>query len=94
MKKLSGKTVFLTIAAAVIILAVFIYLFAPSYLYKRAMDGMRKDAGLTLKTVNIPDFKIVYFEGEPANPSSCCTDSAPTKTTGSGLQSISRPAIG
>jgi pimeloyl-ACP methyl ester carboxylesterase len=68
MKKLSGKTVFLTIAAAVIILAVFIYLFAPSYLYKRAMDGMRKDAGLTLKTVNIPDFKIVYFEGGTGEP--------------------------
>jgi len=68
MKKFSGKTVFLTIAASAVLVAVFIYLFAPSYLYKKAMDGMRKDAGLTLKTVNIPDFKIAYFEGGTGEP--------------------------
>jgi len=68
MNKFPRKTVFLTIAATVIVLAVFVYLFAPSYLYKKAMDGMRKDAGLTIKSVNIPDFKIVYFEGGTGEP--------------------------
>ncbi len=68
MNKFSRKTVFLTIAAAVIALAVFIYIFAPSYLYKKAIDGMRKEAGLTIKSVNIPDFKIVYLEGGTGEP--------------------------
>jgi len=68
MNKFPRKTVFLTIAATVIVLAVFVYLFAPSYLYKKAMDGMRKDAGLTIKSVNIPDFKSVYFEGGTGEP--------------------------
>jgi len=68
MNKFSRKTVFLTIAAAVIVLAVFIYIFAPSYLYKKAIDGMRKDAGLTIKSINIPDFKIVYLEGGTGEP--------------------------
>ncbi|MEN6509385.1 MAG: alpha/beta hydrolase [Smithella sp.] len=68
MNKFPRKTVFLTIAAAVIVLAVFIYIFAPSFLYKKAMDGMRKDAGLTIKSVNIPDFKIVYLDGGIGEP--------------------------
>ncbi|PKN86279.1 MAG: alpha/beta hydrolase [Deltaproteobacteria bacterium HGW-Deltaproteobacteria-1] len=68
MNKFSKKSVFLTIAAAVIVLAIFVYLFAPSYLYKKAIDGMRKDAGLTVKSVNIPDFKIVYLEGGTGEP--------------------------
>ena len=68
MNKFPRKTVFLTIAAAVIVLAVFIYIFAPSFLYKKAMDGMRTDAGLTIKSVNIPDFKIVYLDGGIGEP--------------------------
>ncbi len=68
MNKFPRKTFFLTIAAAVIALAVFVYFFAPSYLYKKAMDGMRKDAELTIKSVNIPDFKIVYLEGGTGEP--------------------------
>jgi len=63
MKKASKKIFFVAIAAVVAILAAIIYFVAPSYLYNKAMDGMRKDAGLTTKSVNIPDFKIVYLEG-------------------------------
>lgn len=32
-------------------------------LYNKAIDGMRKEAGVTIKSVNIPDFKIVYADG-------------------------------
>jgi abhydrolase domain-containing protein 6 len=42
---------------------VILYFVAPSYLYNKAIDGLRKDAGLTIKSANIPDFKIVYAEG-------------------------------
>ncbi|MHB8137340.1 MAG: alpha/beta fold hydrolase [Smithellaceae bacterium] len=63
MNKSSKKTFFVAIVAVVAILAAIIYFVAPSYLYNKAMDGMRKDAGLTTKSVNIPDFKIVYLEG-------------------------------
>lgn len=63
MKKSSKKIFFLAIAAVVAMLAAIIYFVAPSYLYNKAMDGLRKDAGLTTKSVNIPDFKIVYLEG-------------------------------
>lgn len=63
MKKFSKKTIFLTIAVIVVVIAAVLYFVAPAYLYNKAMDGLRKDAGLTLKSVNIPDFKIVYAEG-------------------------------
>jgi abhydrolase domain-containing protein 6 len=63
MKKLSKKTIFLTIAVVVIIIAAMLYFTAPAYLFNKAIDGWRKDAGLTVKSVNIPDFKIVYLEG-------------------------------
>jgi abhydrolase domain-containing protein 6 len=63
MKKLSKKTIFLTIAVVIVVLAAVLYFVAPAYLYNKAMDGLRKDAGLTIKSVNIPDFKIVYAEG-------------------------------
>lgn len=63
MEKSSKKIFFLAIAAVVVMLAAIIYFVAPSYLYNKAMDGLRKDAGLTTKSVNIPDFKIVYLEG-------------------------------
>jgi pimeloyl-ACP methyl ester carboxylesterase len=32
-------------------------------LYNNAIDGMRREANLTIKSVDIPDFKIVYAEG-------------------------------
>ena len=63
MKKFSKKTIFLTIAAVVIIISAILYFAAPSYLYNKAINGLRKNAGLTIKSVNIPDFKIVYAEG-------------------------------
>jgi abhydrolase domain-containing protein 6 len=63
MKKFSKKTIFLIIAAIVIIVGVVLYFAAPSYLYNKAINGLRKDAGLVIKSVNIPDFKIVYAEG-------------------------------
>jgi pimeloyl-ACP methyl ester carboxylesterase len=63
MKKFSKKTIFLIIAAIVIIVGVVLYFAAPSYLYNKAIDGFRKDAGLVIKSANIPDFKIVYAEG-------------------------------
>jgi abhydrolase domain-containing protein 6 len=57
------KTIFLTIAAIVIIIAAILYFVAPAYLYNKAIYGIRKDAGLTIKSTDIPDFKIVYTEG-------------------------------
>jgi pimeloyl-ACP methyl ester carboxylesterase len=63
MKKLSKKTICLTLAVVVIIIAAILYFAAPAYLYNKAINGLRKDAGLTIKSVNIPDFKIVYAEG-------------------------------
>ncbi len=63
MKKFSKKTIFLTIAVVAIIITAVLYFAAPAYLYNKAIDKVRKTAGLTLKSVNIPDFKIVYLEG-------------------------------
>jgi abhydrolase domain-containing protein 6 len=67
MKKFSKKTIFLTIAVVVVIVAAILYFIAPSYLYNKTMDGLRKDAGLTVKSASIPDFKIVYLEGGTGN---------------------------
>ena len=63
MTKLSKKTIILSITSVVIILAAITYFIAPGYLYNKNMDSMRKDAGLTIKSQSIPDFKIVYLEG-------------------------------
>jgi pimeloyl-ACP methyl ester carboxylesterase len=63
MKKFSKKIFFLTIAVVIVVIAVVLYFAAPAYLYNKAIDKVRKNAGLTLKSVNIPDFKIVYLEG-------------------------------
>jgi abhydrolase domain-containing protein 6 len=63
MKKLSKKTVLLTIAVIVIFIGAVLYFMAPSFLYNNAINGMRTEAKLTIKSVNIPDFKIVYAEG-------------------------------
>src|SRR5450759_907549 len=63
MKKFSKKAIFLTIAVVVVIVAAILYFAAPSYLYNKAIADLRKDAKLTIKSVNIPDFKIVYAEG-------------------------------
>ena len=63
MKKFSKKTIILTIAVVVIIIAAILYFAAPAYLYNKAINGFRKNAGLTVKSLNIPDFKIIYAEG-------------------------------
>ena len=63
MKKLSKKTILLIIVVVLIIIGTILYFAAPSYFVNRFIDGQRKDAGLTIKSVNIPDFKIVYAEG-------------------------------
>jgi pimeloyl-ACP methyl ester carboxylesterase len=61
MKRLSKKTLFCIIAFFSIAITTIISC-AP-YLYNRTIAGMRKDDDLTIKSVNIPDFKIVYAEG-------------------------------
>jgi abhydrolase domain-containing protein 6 len=63
MKTLSKKTILLMIAVIVIVVGAVIYFAAPPYLYNKAIDGLRNEAKLTIKSVDIPDFKIVYAEG-------------------------------
>jgi hypothetical protein len=63
MKAASKKSIALIVAVTVIVLAALAYFAAPPLLYKKAIDGMRADAGLTIKSIDIPDFKIVYAEG-------------------------------
>ena len=63
MKTSSKKIILGTLAVVVVILAAMIYFIAPSYLYNKTMDGLRKDAGLAVKSASIPDFNIVYLEG-------------------------------
>lgn len=55
--------VFLIVAVVVVAMAVVLYFVAPAYLYNKSIDGLRKDAGLTIKSIDIPGFKIVYAEG-------------------------------
>ena len=62
MKKLSKKTNFLIIAVVSIAIATMLSFAAP-YLYNKAIEGLRRAANLTIKSVDIPDFKIVYAEG-------------------------------
>jgi len=61
MKKLSKKTNLLIIAVVSIVIATM--LSCAAYLYNNAIEGQRRDANLTIKSVDIPDFKIVYAEG-------------------------------
>lgn len=63
MRKISKKTILLIIAVIVIVLGAVLYFTAPSYLYNKTIDGMRNAAKLTIKSVDIPDFRIVYAEG-------------------------------
>ncbi len=57
------KKILLAIAVIVIILGTLFYFKGPAFLYNKAIDKMRSEAGVTIKSVNIPDFKIVYLEG-------------------------------
>ena len=61
MKKLSKKTNFLIIV--VFSIAICTMLSCGSYLYNKYFEDGRRDANLTIKSVDIPDFKIVYAEG-------------------------------
>jgi pimeloyl-ACP methyl ester carboxylesterase len=63
MKKISKKTLLLIAAAVVISSGVFIYFSAPVYLYNKFLEDQRREAGLTVKSVDIPDYKIVYAKG-------------------------------
>ncbi len=57
------KTIIISVIAVLAIIAVLAYSAAPSYLYNKSMEKSRKAAGLTVKSVNVQDFKIVYSEG-------------------------------
>jgi pimeloyl-ACP methyl ester carboxylesterase len=61
MKKLSKKGIFLSIA--IFSIAIASMLSCASYLYNKSIEDQRRDANLTIKSVDIPDFKIVYAEG-------------------------------
>ncbi len=61
MKKLSKKTNILIIA--VFSIAIATMLSCAPYLFNKYIEGQRKAANLTIKSVDIPDFKIVYAEG-------------------------------
>ena len=61
MKKLSKKAIFLIIAFFLIAIASM--LSCASHLYNKYIGDQRRDANLTIKSVDIPDFKIVYAEG-------------------------------
>ena len=60
MRNLLKKT-FLLIMAVVVV--VFGTVSCTRYLVNKTIDGQRKGANLTIKSVDIPDFKIVYAEG-------------------------------
>ena len=61
MKKLPKTANILTIV--VVSLAIVTMLSCAPYLFNKYIEGERKDANLTIKSVDIPDFKIVYVEG-------------------------------
>jgi len=61
MKKILKKTNFLVIA--VFSLAIITMLSCTPYLFNKYIEGQRKAANLTIKSVDIPGFKIAYAEG-------------------------------
>ena len=61
--KIFSKKVILPIVVLLIVVAIILYFVAPPRLYKKSVEGLRKDAGLTVKSVDIPDFRIAYAEG-------------------------------
>ena len=63
MKKLSKNTILLIISVIVLAIGTFLYFTAPAYLYNKFINDYRKKAGLKIKSVDIPDFNIVYAEG-------------------------------
>ena len=61
MKKHSKKTIFLIIA--VLSIAIATMLSCASNSANKYFEDLRKDANITIKSIDIPDFKIVYAEG-------------------------------
>ena len=61
MKKLPKTANILTIV--VVSIAIVTMLSCAPYLFNKYIEGQRKAANLTIKSVDIPDFKIVYAEG-------------------------------
>ena len=61
MKKRSKKITILIIAVFSIVIATM--LSCASFLYNQSIDDQRRDANLTVKSIDIPDFKIAYLEG-------------------------------
>lgn len=62
MKKPSKKTIFI-VSFIVVGLIAILYFSAPPLLYNKFIDDQRKDAKLTIKSIDIPGFNIVYAEG-------------------------------
>lgn len=60
--------VFLIITVIVLVVLAFLYFAAPPYLHKKFINNQRKTAGITIKSVKIPGFKIVYAEGGTGDP--------------------------
>jgi hypothetical protein len=67
------KKVLLAIAAIVIVLGVVLYFAAAPFLINKTVNKMRTEAGVTIKSVNIPDFKLFTQRAEPVTQSSCFT---------------------
>lgn len=63
MRKFSMQRIFLILAVISIVIAIIGCIADPAGLIKKTVDNQRKDANLTFKSVDIPDFKIVYAEG-------------------------------
>ena len=61
MKRRTKKSTILIIA--VFSIAIATMLSCASYLYNKTIEDQRSDANLTVKSIDIPDFKIVYAEG-------------------------------
>lgn len=60
MKRLSKKKYF---AITFFLIAIISMLSCASYLYNKSIEDRRRDANLMIKSVDIPEFKIVYAEG-------------------------------
>ncbi|MBN2438203.1 MAG: alpha/beta hydrolase [Deltaproteobacteria bacterium] len=61
MKKFFGYAL-VVVAAIVVLLALFYFLF-PKSVFKLSIDAQRRSAGLVMKEVRVDDHRIVYLEG-------------------------------
>ena len=60
--------VILIIAVIALAILALLYFLAPPYLHKKFITDQRKAAGITVKSVKISRFKIVYAEGGTGDP--------------------------